>query len=244
MTKIFHKLCLRTTLKTFGNIAHHGNRGTLDLVFQSKVSCELTLLGERIDHSGQLRAQLRFPAFSHETPITLVNIVRAGEVPAYTCFERLSELGFTNVHIDTFFTERETDAEEQVIGTKISGTKIGTPIADRIVVPTDPMAATGGTLLKVLKLYKEMELGDPRLVVPLHLILTPEYILRMKRELGNLGMPYQIMAIRVDRGMSDPGLLMTTEPGERLAEERGLNDKQYIVPGGGGFGELATGTSK
>jgi uracil phosphoribosyltransferase len=27
-------------------------------------------------------------------------------------------------------------------------------------------------------------------------------------------------------------------PGERWDDESGLNDHQYIVPGGGGFGEL------
>jgi hypothetical protein len=41
----------------------------------------------------------------------------------------------------------------------------------------------------------------------------------------------------VDRGLS-PSEVLNCEPGERWSEERGLNDKQYIVPGGGGFGEI------
>jgi tetratricopeptide (TPR) repeat protein len=44
-------------------------------------------------------------------------------------------------------------------------------------------------------------------------------------------------ALRLDRGMSPPEVL-TTMPGERWAEESGLDERQYIIPGGGGFGEL------
>jgi len=32
--------------------------------------------------------------------------------------------------------------------------------------------------------------------------------------------------------------VLATVPGERWDEENGLNDLQYIVPGGGGFGEI------
>ena len=46
-----------------------------------------------------------------------------------------------------------------------------------------------------------------------------------------------VYAVRLDRGLSPPDVL-ETGLGERWDEERGLNDHQYIVPGGGGFGEL------
>ena len=39
---------------------------------------------------------------------------------------------------------------------------------------------------------------------------------------------YEIVALHAPIGL----------PGERWAEENGLNEVQYIVPGGGGFGEL------
>jgi hypothetical protein len=41
----------------------------------------------------------------------------------------------------------------------------------------------------------------------------------------------------LDRGLS-PTDVLATVPGERWAEERGLNDRQYIVPGAGGVGEI------
>ncbi|HEX8952279.1 MAG TPA: uracil phosphoribosyltransferase, partial [Polyangia bacterium] len=46
-----------------------------------------------------------------------------------------------------------------------------------------------------------------------------------------------VYALRLDRGLS-PAEVLQTMPGERWAEERGLTDKHYIVPGGGGLGEV------
>ena len=44
-------------------------------------------------------------------------------------------------------------------------------------------------------------------------------------------------ALRLDRGLS-PAEVFGTEPGTHWDKERGLDDRQYIVPGGGGFGEI------
>jgi uracil phosphoribosyltransferase len=46
-----------------------------------------------------------------------------------------------------------------------------------------------------------------------------------------------VYAVRLDRGLS-PQDVLETVPGTRWPEERGLTDRQYIVPGGGGFGEI------
>ena len=46
-----------------------------------------------------------------------------------------------------------------------------------------------------------------------------------------------IYAIRLDRSLS-PRQVLLEKPGKSWSQERGLNDLQYIVPGGGGFGEL------
>jgi hypothetical protein len=46
-----------------------------------------------------------------------------------------------------------------------------------------------------------------------------------------------VYALRLDRGLSPPAVLRT-EPGTHWAEERGLNDIHYIVPGAGGVGEI------
>ena len=67
----------------------------------------------------------------------------------------------------------------------------------------------------------------------MHLIVTPEYIRRVHEAHPDL----VIYALRLDRGLSDPAVLRAV-PGERWDEERGLNEKHYIVPGAGGVGEI------
>jgi len=46
-----------------------------------------------------------------------------------------------------------------------------------------------------------------------------------------------VYALRLDRGLS-PREVLDTIPGERWADERGLTDNHYIVPGAGGLGEV------
>ena len=46
-----------------------------------------------------------------------------------------------------------------------------------------------------------------------------------------------VYAIRLDRGLSSEKVLASV-PGTFWNEEKGLNDQNYIVPGGGGFGEI------
>ena len=75
--------------------------------------------------------------------------------------------------------------------------------------------------------------GTPRKIIALHLVVTPEYLRRMRKDHPDM----VIYAVRLDRGLSPPDVLATV-PGTRWDEERGLDDHQYIVPGGGGFGEI------
>ena len=63
--------------------------------------------------------------------------------------------------------------------------------------------------------------------------MTPEYIKKIQERHPDL----VVYAIRLDRGLSPKDVLETT-PGTHRDRERGLNDKHYIVPGGGGFGEI------
>ncbi|MBM4283147.1 MAG: uracil phosphoribosyltransferase, partial [Deltaproteobacteria bacterium] len=69
--------------------------------------------------------------------------------------------------------------------------------------------------------------------IAVNLIVTPEYLRRMTSEHPDV----VIYALRLDRGAS-PDDVLQTKPGARWSEESGLTDKQYIVPGGGGFGEI------
>ena len=84
----------------------------------------------------------------------------------------------------------------------------------------------------VLDYYREKVEGKARAYAALHLIVTPEYLRRVSAEQPEL----QVFALRLDRGLSSPETLAQV-PG-RAQVERALTDHGYIVPGGGGFGEL------
>ena len=65
------------------------------------------------------------------------------------------------------------------------------------------------------------------------MIATPEYLRAVLSGIDNL----MVYTARLDRGLS-PEDVHETIPGMRWSEERGLNDKGYIVPGAGGMGEV------
>ena len=65
------------------------------------------------------------------------------------------------------------------------------------------------------------------------MICTPEYL----RAVLDFDEEIVVYAGRLDRGLS-AGDVLEAVPGERWAEEVGLDDTNYIVPGAGGVGEL------
>ena len=128
---------------------------------------------------------------------------------------------------------RVTNEGHQVTGAAISGSKIGGSADGCFVLFPDPMGATGGSLSTAIRSYTDGSLGRPRKLITLNLIITPEFIRRLTTEHPGV----VIYALRLDRGLSAPDVLATV-PGTRWDEESGLDERQYIVPGGGGFGEL------
>ena len=166
--------------------------------------------------------------------VVVVDIARAGMLPAQRFFDGFCHLLRPEaVREDHIFMNRRTNEAGEVVGVDLSGSKIGGPVNDRVVIMPDPMGATGGSLVRAIDLYREREEGPPAHFVAVHLIVTPEYIKRVTEAVPNV----TIHTIRLDRGMSPPDVL-ATKPGERWDEESGLNANQYIVPGAGGVGEL------
>jgi len=125
------------------------------------------------------------------------------------------------------------DVAERVIGSSISGRKIDGDVDDAILLFPDSIGATGGSICTALDAYKTQGMGAPRKVIAAHLIITPEYVKRVTTQHPGT----VIYALRLDRGLSPPEVFDTV-PGTLWERERGLDDRQYIVPGGGGFGEL------
>ena len=176
------------------------------------------------------------PVLCPGTRLVIASVIRAGIVPAQTCYEEACRvLPSKNVRLDFLNMSRTVDDAGQVTGVRFDGSKIGGPIEDAVVLIPDPMGATGGTVLRTVEAYQEAGSGTPRAFIAAHLMVTPEYVQRIGASLPDL----RIYAGRFDRGMS-PEEIMDTAPGTHKDLERGLTDTQYIVPGAGGVGELLT----
>ncbi len=171
---------------------------------------------------------------ARDTSVVTVGVARAGTYPSQICYDILNNvLDPVRVRQDHLIIGRTTDAEGRVTGAAISGSKIGGPTDDRMLLIPDPMGATGSSVLAALDFYEKTVGLRPRAIVSLNLIVTPEYLARLRKERPEV----VVYALRLDRGLSPPDVLKEI-PGARWAEERGLNDHHYIVPGGGGFGEI------
>lgn len=182
------------------------------------------------------RAIYRGHALCRRTRLVICAVVRAGILPAQTCYELACEmLPPENVRIDFLNLSRETDEQGRVIGVRMDGSKIGGDVDDAVVLVPDPMGATGGTVCRAVDVYRGFSLRPPRAIVAMHLMCTPEATQRVLETSPGT----EIWCGRFDRGLSDDDVLRTA-PGTHPARERGLNDVQYVVPGAGGLGELLT----
>ncbi len=185
-----------------------------------------------IDHTpkGIYQGQVIDP----EVRAVTVDIARAGTLPSQVTYDLLNTvLQPQLVRQDHIIMSRMLDASETVIGSAIGGAKIGGDIDDAFLLFPDPMGATGGSLSTAITLYKEKVPGTPRKIVCLNLIVTPEYLRRITTDHPDV----VVYAIRLDRGLSPPDVF-NAPPGKFWDRERGLDDRQYIVPGAGGMGEV------
>ncbi len=180
------------------------------------------------------QAVLNSEVIDPETSTVVVDIARAGILPSQVCYDLLNGVLTPNlVRQDHLIMARTLDSKERVTGAEISGSKIGGDIQDRVVIFPDPMGATGGSLATAIEAYLARGLGKPSRIITLNLIITPEFIKRIQ----SIDYDVEVYAVRLDRAMSTPKALEHT-PGTHWDEESGLSPSSYLIPGGGGFGEL------
>ena len=166
--------------------------------------------------------------------VVTVNIARAGTLPSQVTYDLLNQLLDPRlVRQDHIVMARQVDEGHRVIGSQIFGSKIGGDVDDAFLLFPDPMGATGGSMVEAIQWYKDKVSGHPRRIVTLNLIVTPEYLRRVRASHPEV----VIYALRLDRALSPPDVLASV-PGTHWDRERGLDDRQYIIPGGGGFGEI------
>lgn len=169
-----------------------------------------------------------------ETRAVSVNIMRAGTLPSQVCYDFLNKtLNPAGVRQDHVVMARTTDEQGRVTGSRFGDSKIGGGIEGAVVLFPDPMGATGSSLAEAITYYKSKVEGTATKFVTVNLIVTPEYLRRMRKDHPDV----VTYAVRLDRGAS-PADVLKEKPGARWDEESGLTDVQYIVPGGGGFGEI------
>lgn len=169
-----------------------------------------------------------------DTEVVCVDIARAGMLPAQVCFDALNHvLTPQGVRQDHLVMNRVVDQAGQVVGARIFGEKTGGAAKDRFLLFPDPMGATGTSLLKAINYYKGLSDTAPRRLITMNLIVTPEFI----QNVLSAEPDAIIYAFRLDRGLS-PTHVLSSVPGTYPELERGLDERQYIIPGAGGLGEV------
>jgi uracil phosphoribosyltransferase len=171
---------------------------------------------------------------ARETPAVVVALARAGLLPSQVSFDFLNQvLEPAGVRQDHLSLGRTIDSDGRVTGAGLYASKIGGSVEGAMVLIPDPMGATGSTVSRVLNHYHKEVQGKPGKVLAVHLVVTPEYLRHVTAHHPEV----QVYALRLDRGLSDPEVL-ATKPGTHWDRERGLTEHHYIVPGGGGLGEV------
>ena len=234
LLSLLARLCADTTFQPeIGRLVSLLYTGLAQVILSHEFPTKVATIETRMKHYNE-EGVYEGTVLDPDAKTVVVDIARAGMVPSQVFFDVLNvALTPRLVRQDHVFMNRKVDAKNQVVGVDISGSKIGGDVEDAIVVIPDPMGATAGSMVNTVDIYKKQVKGTPKKIIAVHLIVTPEYLKRVKKDHPDL----VVYAVRLDRGMSAPDVLKTV-PGTRWDEERGLNQNQYIVPGGGGFGEI------
>jgi uracil phosphoribosyltransferase len=241
LLSLLARLCAEETVQPVINeLVHSIYTALLNTVVAREFPTKHVTRRTRMAAAHPTEAVYSGPVIDPETPVVSVNLARAGTYPSHICYTALNYfMNPTLVRQDHISIGRITDHSARVTGSQVSGHKIGGLVDDAIVLFPDPMGATGGTIVEAVSLYKEAQKNGPgtgkaaKKYIALHCIVTPEYLANVSKAHPDL----IIYAVRLDRGLSSDKVLASV-PGEFWKDERGLNEKHYIVPGGGGFGEV------
>lgn len=228
------RLCARETVQPeVGQLVRDLYRKLAQVVLAAEFPRERVAVPTRmVIHSPE--AVYRGIALDPSTKCVTVGIARAGTMPSQVVYDLLNQvIDPSGVRQDHLFMSRETDAEGKVIGATWHDAKIGRDVEERILLVPDPMGATGSSINSALTHYKTRLEGKPKMCITMHLIVTPEFIRNVLREHPET----IIYALRLDRGLS-PAKVLQAIPGQFWDEERGLDERHYIVPGAGGVGEI------
>ena len=228
------KLCARDTTQPAINrlVAALYRQMVCTIIAAEMPTTQVAIATRMIEHTP--RAVWQGKIVDPRVRVAVICVARAGIFPSQVCYDFLNEiLDPSGVRQDHMLMTRTTDSDGHISGAAIQGAKIGGGVEGVTLLIPDPMGATGTTIDTVLHHYRQHVGGRPAHVITLNLIITPEYVRRLRAEWPET----IIYSYRIDRGLS-PDDVLAAVPGEHPDRERGLNEHGYIVPGGGGFGEL------
>ena len=194
---------------------------------------QVTITTRMIEHTE--RGVWSGEAIDTATRTVVVALARAGLVPSQITFDYLNQfLDPTGVRQDHLVLGRTTDAEGHVTGAAMHGAKIGGPVDGAVLLIPDPMGATGSTITRVLDHYRADRGRASRPRSSRCTASSPP------STCGTCGRatPRSSSTRCGSTAASRAPEVLQTVPGTRWDEERGLNEHHYIVPGGGGFGEI------
>lgn len=210
-------------------------RRLLEAVLNEHFPTEETAVSTRMAAADE-RGVYVGPCFRPDRQVVVCAVLRGGVVPAQLCYEAACRvLPHANVRLDFVYAARETGENGEVTGVRLDGSRIGGSVKDALLLIPDPMGATGRTVESVLELYREHDADAALGKVAMHLIAAPEAIQRVTKHCPDT----HLWTCRVDRGAS-PAEVLGTRLGAHPDLERGLNERQYILPGAGGLGEALT----
>lgn len=234
LTHLAHLCSAATTQPTINQLIDAIYSNLIKIIINNEFPKKLQKIATRMAASHPIQGHFEGELIDSEQSAVSVNLARAGTFPSHVCYNALNYILNPNkVRQDHISINRATDKKDQVVGVNVAGHKIGGPVADTIVLFPDPMGATGSTIVSALDIYKHLSGGTAKKYIAVHLIVTPEYLKKVLSAHPDI----IIYAVRFDRGLSSEKVLQSI-PGTFQSEEKGLNEKQYIVPGGGGFGEV------
>lgn len=211
-----------------GALYQHMMIRAVNVIFPTHVQSIDTRMKE-MDPAGTFTGRV----LKRDTQLVVVDVARAGILPSQVCYDLANTLLEPDcVRQDHLVMARTTNEAGGATGSTILAEKVGGPVDDRWLLFPDPMGATGGSLASAIDHYKA-EYGTPARVIVLCLMITPQFLRTFRERHPSV----DVFALRLDRGKSTDEAL-ASRLGALKDEEGGLTDIDYIVPGGGGFGEL------
>ncbi len=157
-----------------------------------------------------------------------------GTMPSQVVYDLMNEvLDPALVRQDHLFMSRQTNEQGEVVGATWHDAKIGRDVEDRYVLFPDPMGATGSSMVSAVEYYQTGLDGRPR-QVHRH---APHRDARVPPP--RAGRPPRPGRVRPPPRSRPLGARRAPHRARHpLGEERGLNERHYIVPGAGGVGEI------